>query len=193
MAGPNRFLPLMIAAWIASAASPVLAAKPMQSGSQRFLGRGYAAVRHELVRDGYKPLRLKHDDHDDCWYGARICRRYSETIVCGGSVPWWCTFIFRRPEADRSRGLSRYIVVTTEGEQDDPVVTKISSPTSEDMEALQARRSLAHYCERGLLGLSRTCPESEGHFANSSSEPNGRESRMTPPLPTLPPLPPSVH
>jgi hypothetical protein len=192
-AGFRKALPLIFLAWIAAVAAPIIPAVA-DDGMKRLVGRGYASVRRELVREGYRPLRLKHDGYDVCWYGeARICRRYPEALLCDGTPIEWCTFIFERPEG-RSHRASRYLIVRAEGEQPNPDVTRISPPTREDMDDFRARRNLAKYCELNLLGLSRPCPESEDPLPPSTSdEDSSARSNKAPVMPDLPPLPPSAR
>jgi hypothetical protein len=174
-----RRLLVVSALAIASMASAAAGAGTPHLKLTGLLNHNYSEARAKLIRAGYRPLRLQHDERDlEC--RASFCLRFPEAMECGGSA-YRCHYIFERPDALRRHGNDRYMMVVGEGEPDpdsparsDQLVIQIGSrPDSDDMKEVWARRDLKR----------RGCLPSSPVFL--------RDCDKNPPLPDVPGLPPS--
>jgi hypothetical protein len=105
---------------------------------QRFADRPYRQVRAELIRSGYRPVRLKRVNADmDCPIDEERSE-YPETLVCSGTGIAGRTFLFHRP------GGKGYAIVVTYGETIAPV-THLRAATREDMEIFHMRQTGRNY------------------------------------------------
>lgn len=91
--------------------------------SPHFERKPYAALRAQLIRSGYRPVRFVHPSGSDyCADGQPFCRDYPETIYCSGTGASLCQFAFVRVRDHK------YFVVSTAGEER-PVVLNVTVAT----------------------------------------------------------------
>jgi hypothetical protein len=99
-----RFVLSLLAVIVLAVAAPA-AAKPAVKIAQR----PYDHVRAELSRNGFRPVRLKHN-RSDLLCDDGFCVRYPEVVDCAGTGIRPCLFAFVRT-ADH-----KYFMVGTHGE-----------------------------------------------------------------------------
>ena len=144
----------------------------------------YAKARAKLIRAGYRPLQLQHDERD-LFCEKDFCQRFPEAIECADGEANPCEYVFERPDARRRHGSDRYIVVIGEGELffqypefSDQIVARVVTADKGDMKAVWARQDLKR---RGCL---------------ESGPITWRDCDPEPPSPDIldpPPLPPSLR
>lgn len=150
----------------------------------------YVPERARLIRQGYRPVMLQHDDRD--WVGD-FWKRFPELLACDGGDHLECHFIFERPDHGQG-GRKRYVVVRTLGETAEglgPRVLGKSAPDPTDLKVLWIRRDLADRgCEDDIL-LHRDCdPQWKRDLWGEQRKRQKAERLATPTMPNLPPLPP---
>jgi|SRR6185312_7380933 len=148
----------------------------------------YLPVRRDLIRSGYIPVKLQHDDRDS---GKVFVRRFPETLDCFGADHTECHFVFERHGVKRPNR-KKYLIVVTLGESPKglgPRVLERRSPDKDDLRKLWIRRDLKHRgCEDDTLWL-RDCEASWLRDVRLKEKPEP----PAPPMPDLPPLPPSAR
>jgi hypothetical protein len=116
--------------------SIVVAAVAMSSHARspkQFDHRPYDEVRAELIKSGYRPVRLKHDASDLFCRADNFCGRYPEVLNCDGTGINPCVFAFIRPAS------RKYIAVITYGEVR-LKVSDVRAPSIDDMQIIQQRQ-----------------------------------------------------
>ena len=160
---PRLVLAACFAGAMFSAATPAAAAQP-PFDFRHPKNLGYQEARARLIRAGYRPLRLQHDNKDECWPG--FCGWYPEALNCGGMPDYLCQFIFERPGSGTLRSSHRYLIVVTDGEPDpegkfrNANVDLARAPDEYDLTLLWQRQDLTHRgCRPNHEILFRDCPE----------------------------------
>lgn len=146
----------------------------------------YSQARARLIRSGYVPAKLEHDDQDFCGGRdrAHVCRRFPESLDCDESDQAGCDFVFLRPEGETAAH-GPYLVVHTIDLRRGMIVAYVDSPGTEDVKRIWARKNLAwRGCEDEYL-LNRIC--------RGDRKVDGPKPKPEPVMPDLPPLPPSAR
>jgi len=74
------------------------------------VSKPYEIVRKELMRRGFRPLMLKHDQQTDLYCYEGFCSRYPEVMNCPGTGLNPCQFAYIFSAS------KRYFIVDTHGE-----------------------------------------------------------------------------
>jgi hypothetical protein len=150
----------------------------------------YIRFRAKLVRRGYRPARLPHDDQDQCtdkdW--SHVCKRFPEALDCDWtSRDSECDFVFERPPTEwEAHG--PYLVIQTAETPRGRVAFHEGSPDTDDLKRIWARKDLKRRgCEDERLLETRYCD-----WTSDQSESKTRPSASAPHMPDLPPLSPDV-
>jgi hypothetical protein len=152
-------------------------------------GKNYAAVRTNLMKDGFRPARFEHDFRDQCtedlW--SHLCKRMPEALDCwSSSVYDNCAFVFEWPRGAWTVH-GPYLVVQAVLIRDRPVVFRQKVPNTDELRKIWARRKLKQRgCQEDYLFELRDC-NSAGPALEKAPPP----AKM-PAMPVLPPLPPSA-
>ena len=188
-------LSIIVLAWVAE---PALARKlvsspyPVDASHWNFLIGlpHYVSQRTKLIRQGYRPLKLQHDDRDS--YGE-FSKRFPEMLGCFGADHTECHFIFERRARGTTKG-NRYLVIRTLGESPEgrgPRVLEIGLPDHTDLKLLWIRRDLEQRgCEDDTLETRDCDPAWLRDLHREKAEAEAKAPKL-PSAPDLPPLPTS--
>jgi hypothetical protein len=75
------------------------------------VGKGYEHVRSQLLRNGFRAARLKHNSEVDLFCYAGFCKQYPEVLNCAGTGLSPCEFVFVRQNDQR------HLIIDTRGEE----------------------------------------------------------------------------
>ena len=124
--------PVLILAWVvtvAGSAQAIEGSKPVPEKLQR----SYAAVRAEMIKQGWAPFKATHFDYDS-YCADGICKRYPELLDCSCCGVMTCRFGFIKSSP------RRYHLVVTQGEKPDQWrVVWSHRPDKDDMDYFRGR------------------------------------------------------
>jgi len=96
----------------------------------------YNAVRAQMIKQGTKPLMLKHGGIDD-FCVAGLCEKYPEVLSCVAGGRPACRMAFVMPAASPDR---RYMLVVTDGDRAPLMFRTFMIPTKYDVSDIEMRR-----------------------------------------------------
>ena len=98
----------------------------------------YADMRNQLLREGYKPLALRHGK-DEAYCTLKLCERYPEVFACAQYAP--CRFIFFRASDKRYKVVEahRDVSETSTPETDYVLLTEVVEPSYWQLRDIESR------------------------------------------------------